>query len=338
MKWPMPREAKFSPAFHEVRPEIVPSHSFFQTRRPIRAASAGEILIAAVIESGAIASKAKPNRTNARMATFRLLDAAAFSTSVRHFFPPLGHLNSMKTVLIGITLAGLATSVLAEDRPTLKDTKDKVSYSIGLDIGTTFKKQKMELNADALAAGVKDGLSGATPLMKDEEVRQVMTSFSKEMNEKAATESKQAADKNTADGDKFLAENKNKPGVKTTASGLQYKLIKDGSGSPPKETDTVVVNYRGMLTDGTEFDSSYKRGEPATFPVNAVIKGWTEALQLMKPGSKYQLVIPPNLAYGARGAGGEIGPNATLVFEVELLNVKPGASPAAASPSASPSP
>jgi FKBP-type peptidyl-prolyl cis-trans isomerases 1 len=244
----------------------------------------------------------------------------------------------MKTVLIGITLAGLATSVLAEDRPTLKDTKDKVSYSIGLDIGTTFKKQKMELNADALAAGVKDGLSGATPLMKDEEVRQVMTSFSKEMNEKAATESKQAADKNTADGDKFLAENKNKPGVKTTASGLQYKLIKDGSGSPPKETDTVVVNYRGMLTDGTEFDSSYKRGEPATFPVNAVIKGWTEALQLMKPGSKYQLVIPPNLAYGARGAGGEIGPNATLVFEVELLNVKPGASPAAASPSASPSP
>lgn len=230
----------------------------------------------------------------------------------------------------------MAASVLAEDRPPLKDTKDKVSYSIGLDIGTTFKKQKMELNSDALAAGVKDGLTGAKPMMNEDEVRQVMMSFSKEMNEKATVANKEAAQKNGAEGEKFLAENKNKPGVKTTASGLQYKVLKEGNGESPKETDVVVVNYRGTLIDNTEFDSSYKRGEPATFPVNKVIKGWTEALQLMKPGSKYQLFIPPNLAYGERGAGGDIGPNATLIFEVELLNVKPG-QPAAASPSISPS-
>jgi FKBP-type peptidyl-prolyl cis-trans isomerase FklB len=268
----------------------------------------------------------------------RLLDAASFSTSVPHFFLACGHLNSMKTFLIGITLAALTTPLLAEDRPALKDAKDKVSYSIGLDIGTTFKKQKMELNSDALAAGVKDGLTGATPLMRDDEVRQVMMTFSKEMNEKAATANKESADKNTTEGAKFLADNKSKPGVKTTESGLQYKVLKEGNGSPPKATDTVVVNYRGMLVDGTEFDSSYKRGEPATFPVNAVIKGWTEALQLMKPGSKYQLFIPPNLGYGARGAGGDIGPNAALIFEVELLNVKPGESSGSPSPSASGSP
>jgi FKBP-type peptidyl-prolyl cis-trans isomerase len=194
-----------------------------------------------------------------------------------------------------------------------------------------------------LAAGVKDGLSGANPLLTPEEVRTVMTEFTKDMREKAATASKEAADKNTKEGEKFLAENKTKAGVKTTASGLQYVVEKEGSGAAPKETDTVVVNYRGTLLDGTEFDSSYQRGEPATFPVNRVIKGWTEALQLMKPGGKYKLFIPSSLAYGPGGAGGDIGPNATLIFEVELLNVKPaeatppGASPAAAA-SASPSP
>jgi len=201
----------------------------------------------------------------------------------------------------------------------------------------------MELNSDALAAGVKDGLSGGKPLMSPDEVRQVMVQFSKDMREKAATVNKDAAEKNSKEGEKFLAENKGKPGVKTTASGLQYMVEKEGSGTPPKETDTAVVNYRGTLIDGTEFDSSYKRGEPATFPVNRVIKGWTEALQLMKPGAKYKLFIPSNLAYGAGGAGQDIGPNSTLIFEVELLSVKPGeaSSPAAAaSPavSASPSP
>jgi FKBP-type peptidyl-prolyl cis-trans isomerase FklB len=247
----------------------------------------------------------------------------------------------MKNLVIGIVLAILAAPVFAQDRPALKDTKDKVSYSIGLDIGTTFKKQKMELNSDALAAGVKDGLSGGKPLMSPDEVRQVMVQFSKDMREKAATVNKDAAEKNSKEGEKFLAENKAKPGVKTTASGLQYVVEKEGSGTPPKETDTVVVNYRGTLIDGTEFDSSYKRGEPATFPVNRVIKGWTEALQLMKPGAKYKLFIPSNLAYGAGGAGQDIGPNSTLIFEVELLSAKPaeaGSPTAAASPAASASP
>ena len=237
----------------------------------------------------------------------------------------------MKNLVIGITLAMLATSLFAEDRPALKDTKDKVSYSIGLDIGNTFKNQKMEINADVLAAGVKDGLSGAKPLLSQDEVRTVMTEFSKNMRERAAAASKEAAEKNTKEGEKFLAENKTKPGVKTTASGLQYVVEKEGSGAAPKETDTVVVNYRGTLIDGTEFDSSYKRGEPTTFPVNRVIKGWTDALQLF---------IPSNLAYGPGGAGGDIGPNATLIFEVELLSSKPAeaatTSPAAASASASP--
>src|SRR5437763_15403165 len=250
----------------------------------------------------------------------------------------------MKNLVIGIVLAMLAASVIAQDRSALKDTKDKVSYSIGLDIGTTFKKQKMELNSDALAAGVKDGLSGGKPLMSPDEVRQVMVQFSKDMREKAATANKDAAEKNAKEGEKFLADNKAKPGVKTTASGLQYVVEKEGSGTPPKETDTVVVNYRGTLIDGTEFDSSYKRGQPTSFPVNRVIKGWTEALQLMKPGAKYKLFIPSNLAYGPGGAGNDIGPNATLIFEVELLSAKPAeapatppaASPASASPKKSP--
>ena len=166
-----------------------------------------------------------------------------------------------------------------------------------------------------------------------------MTTFSKELSEKQASASREAATKNAAGGEKFLADNKTKPGVKTTASGLQYKVLKEGSGPSPKETDTVVTNYRGTLIDGTEFDSSYKRNEPATFQVNRVIKGWTEALQLMKKGAKYQLFIPADLAYGPQGAGAEIGPNATLIFDVELVDIKPSptaeANPAAAA-SASP--
>ena len=252
------------------------------------------------------------------------LDGCGFLSSVPDFISRRSRrFPTMKNLVIGIMLAMLATPVFAENRPTLKDTKDKVSYSIGLDIGNTFKKQKMEINTDVLAAGVKDGLSGANPLLTPDEVRAVMMEFSKDMREKAATANKEAADKNTKEGEKFLAENKAKPGVKTTASGLQYMVVKEGSGAAPKETDTVTVNYRGTLIDGTEFDSSYKRGEPTTFPVNRVIKGWTEALQLMKPGAKYKLFIPSNLAYGPGGAGGDIGPNATLIFDVELMTVSP---------------
>jgi FKBP-type peptidyl-prolyl cis-trans isomerase FklB len=267
------------------------------------------------------------------------LDAVAFSTSVADFIRGLVLVNSMKSFFLLITSAAIGLPLLAEDRPALKDTKDKVSYSIGLDIGTNLKRNKIELSTDALNAGLKDGLSGTKPLMTEDEMQQVMMQFQKDMQEKTKVARDEAAQKNKTEGEKFLAENKDKPDVKTTASGLQYKMVKDGSGTPPKPTDTVEVNYRGTLIDGTEFDSSYKRGQPATFPVNQVIKGWTEALQLMKPGSKYELYIPSNLAYAERGAGGEIGPNATLKFEVELLSVKPAATPAAsASPSAAKSP
>jgi FKBP-type peptidyl-prolyl cis-trans isomerase len=172
-----------------------------------------------------------------------------------------------------------------------------------------------------------------------------MTTFEKDMEQKQ----KEAGEKNKTEGAKFLEENKKKEGVKTTASGLQYKAVKEGNGAQPKATDTVTVNYRGTLINGTEFDSSYKRGQPATFPVNGVIKGWTEALQLMKVGSKYQLVIPSSLAYGERAVSPDLAANSTLVFEVELLDAKPGPTPAPAaaapaapkgapSPGASPSP
>jgi FKBP-type peptidyl-prolyl cis-trans isomerase FklB len=254
----------------------------------------------------------------------------------------------MKRLIICLGAVCIASIGLAQDKAQLKDQKDKASYSIGYDIGETFKKQNVELNPDTLFSGLKDALAGKEAVMSKEDREKTLQAFQKEMMEKQIAASKEAATKNQAEGEKFLAENKKKDGVKTTASGLQYKVLKEGSGTAPKETDTVVTNYKGTLIDGTEFDSSYKRNEPATFPVNRVIKGWTEALQLMKPGAKYQLFIPSSLAYGERGAGQLIGPNATLIFEVELLSIKapepvatvaPGAAAAGAStsPAAKPS-
>jgi FKBP-type peptidyl-prolyl cis-trans isomerase FklB len=235
----------------------------------------------------------------------------------------------MKRFIISFALLSLAGSVFGQDKSTpLKDSKDKVSYSIGLNIGFNLKKQNVSINPDTFVLGLKDALAGK-PQMTDEQVKETMTAFEKEMIDKQ----KAAGLKNGADGEKFLAENKKKEGVKTTASGLQYKVVKEGTGAQPKEKDTVMANYRGTLIDGTEFDSSYKRGQPATFPVSGVIKGWTEALQMMKVGSKYQLFIPAKLAYGERAIGLDIGPNSTLIFEVELLDVKPAAG---ANPSSSP--
>ncbi len=235
----------------------------------------------------------------------------------------------MKRFIISFALLSLAGSVFGQDKSTpLKDSKDKVSYSIGLNIGFNLKKQNVSINPDTFVLGLKDALAGK-PQMTDEQVKETMTAFEKEMIDKQ----KAAGVKNGADGEKFLAENKKKEGVKTTASGLQYKVVKEGTGAQPKEKDTVMANYRGTLIDGTEFDSSYTRGQPATFPVSGVIKGWTEALQMMKVGSKYQLFIPANLAYGERAMGPDIGPNSTLIFEVELLDVKPAAG---TNPSSSP--
>ena len=232
----------------------------------------------------------------------------------------------MKHFVVIFAALALVTSIVAQEKKTpLKDQKDKSSYAIGLNIGMNFNKQKIAINPDVFVAGVKDGLAGK-PQMTEAEVRETMTNLEKDMESKQ----KEASQKNASDGEKFLAENKKKEGVKTTASGLQYKVIKEGTGPQPKGTDTVTVNYRGTLIDGTEFDSSYKRGQPATFPLNAVIKGWTEGLQLMKVGSKYQIFIPASLGYGERGAGADIGPNSTLIFEVELMDTKAAGGPSPA--------
>jgi FKBP-type peptidyl-prolyl cis-trans isomerase FklB len=239
----------------------------------------------------------------------------------------------MKHFILIVSASLLALPLFGQEKsPQLKDQKDKVSYSIGMQIGFNLGRQKVDVNPDVLAAGIKDALAGKPQLTQDQ-VKEVMTQFEKDMEQKQ----KQAGEKNKTEGAKFLEENKKKPGVKTTASGLQYKLIKEGAGPQPKATDMVTVNYRGTLIDGTEFDSSYKRGQPATFPVNGVIKGWTEALQLMKVGSKYQVFVPSDLAYGERSVGPDLGPNATLIFDVELLDVKPPPTPAPqASPKATP--
>jgi FKBP-type peptidyl-prolyl cis-trans isomerase FklB len=229
----------------------------------------------------------------------------------------------MNRLIICLASVLVASIGLAQDKTVLKDQKDKASYSIGLELGNSLKKGKMDVNADTLFKGLKDGLSDAKPLLTEEQVKETMTALQKEMMEKQTAANKELGEKNAAAGEKFLAENKKKEGVKTTASGLQYKVLKEGTGESPKPTDTVVVNYKGTVLDGTEFDSSYKRNEPATFPVNRVIAGWTEGLQLMKPTSKYQFFIPSALAYGERAVGKDIGPNSVLIFDVELVSVKP---------------
>jgi FKBP-type peptidyl-prolyl cis-trans isomerase FklB len=213
-------------------------------------------------------------------------------------------------------------SAAAQSQPSLKDQKEKISYIIGMDIGANFKKQSIDIDPDILARGIKDGLSGAKPLISEPEAKEVMTAFEKEMRARRETVQKTAGEKNKKEGEAFLAENKKKEGVKTLPSGLQYKVIKAGTGKKPAAADTVTTHYRGTLIDGTEFDSSYKREKPATFQVSGVIPGWTEALQLMEEGAKWQLFVPPNLAYGERGAGQVIGPHATLIFEVELISIQ----------------
>ena len=219
-------------------------------------------------------------------------------------------------------VVALSGAAFAADVPELKGDKEKISYSIGMDIGGNLKKGSIEIDPDMLAKGIKDSYGGGKTLLTEDQAREAIADFQKTLMAKKAEEMKKLSEKNKADGEKFLAENAKKEGVKSLPSGLQYREITPGKGKSPKATDTVTTNYKGTLIDGTEFDSSYKRGEPATFPVSGVIAGWTEALQLMKEGAKWELFIPPDLAYGDRGAGRDIGPNATLIFEVELISVQ----------------
>lgn len=196
----------------------------------------------------------------------------------------------------------------------------KFGYALGSDVGRNLKKQNFDFDSNAFIAGFKAAFTGTESKMTEEEIGTALQEFQTEMIAKFAEERQKKAAENKEAGEKFLAENKTKEGVKTTESGLQYIVEKEGEGESPAAEDIVEVHYRGTLLDGTEFDSSYKRNEPAKFPLNRVIKGWTEGVQLMKKGAKYKFFIPSELAYGEGGAGEHIGPNSTLIFEVELLS------------------
>jgi FKBP-type peptidyl-prolyl cis-trans isomerase FklB len=221
--------------------------------------------------------------------------------------------------MVAVGLGLLLSFCAPEKKMELKNDKAKESYSVGYQFGQNLKKMEADLDAEVLAAAIRDGLSGKESRLSDEEMRAALTNLREKTVAAMQASMKEQAQKNLTEGEKFLAENKTKEGVKTTDSGLQYKVLEEGEGPSPKAGDTVTVHYRGTLVDGTEFDSSYQRGEPATFPLTGVIPGWTEALQLMKKGSQWVLYIPADLGYGERGAGDRIPPNSTLIFEVELI-------------------
>jgi FKBP-type peptidyl-prolyl cis-trans isomerase len=209
--------------------------------------------------------------------------------------------------------------------------QDRASYTIGLNLGKSLKTNDIQANIDLIVKGLRDGLGGGQALLTDEEMQTTMQTLQQQVTAQQEAKRKALGEKNKVEGEAFLAKNKEKPGVKTTASGLQYEVISEGTGPMPKATDSVTVNYKGTLMDGTVFDSSYDRKEPVTFVLNQVIPGWTEGVQLMKVGSKYKFYIPSAMGYGERGAGNTIGPNTPLIFEVELLSIgKP--EPAAAPP------
>ena len=227
---------------------------------------------------------------------------------------------------IFVTVAAISvvfsTVGIAQHKTKLDTEKEKISYSIGLSIGSNFKRQKIEIEIDSFSQGVEDALRGSKPKMSPEQIKATMEVFRLKMQKMAEKDRKSASGNNRVAGEKFLAQNKKRKNVVSLPSGLQYEVVQKGTGTKPGLTDTVVTHDKGTLINGQVFDSSYKRGQPAEFPVNGVIKGWTEALQLMKKGAKWKLFIPSELAYGSRGAGSAIGPNETLIFEIELLEVK----------------
>jgi FKBP-type peptidyl-prolyl cis-trans isomerase FklB len=230
--------------------------------------------------------------------------------------------------VLGVGL--LAAQASAGEPQVLQTEKEKMSYAVGVDTGRNLRQLETEVDLDLLIKGVKDGLSGEKLLMTEKELWATRNATQKEMRRKQTAERQKKAstrkmpgEDNKKAGEAFLAENKAKDGVVALPSGLQYKIVKAGDGRKPMETDTVECHYRGTLIDGTVFDSSYARGKPSTFKITGVIPGWREAIKLMPVGSKWELFIPPHLAYGEKGAGRNIGPNATLIFEVELVSVTP---------------
>jgi FKBP-type peptidyl-prolyl cis-trans isomerase FklB len=222
----------------------------------------------------------------------------------------------MRTAILLISLISIPFTAFAADKP--KTDKEQVSYTLGVQLGHNFKQDNIDLDIDQFTQALKDVLQGRSLKMSDQEMQQAMLNLRKQKQQ----EMQALADKNKKAGDAFMAKNRKAKGVKETASGLQYQIIKAGTGPKPTDKSTVTVNYRGTLIDGTVFDSSYKRGQPATFPLKGVIPGWQEALQMMHQGGKWKIFIPASLAYGPRAASPVIGPNSTLIFEVELLDVK----------------
>lgn len=210
----------------------------------------------------------------------------------------------------------------ASEAPELKSEMQKVSYSLGLEMGKNVKNQLSSINPDAFTAGFQDGFGGKRPALSDEEMQKTMASFAQKMAAERAESRKKAGKANLKAAQTFLKQNAEKEGVVALPSGLQYKVLEAGTGPQPTEADKVKVHYRGTLPDGTVFDSSHKRGQPATIPVTGVIPGWQEALQKMKVGARWKLFVPPKLAYGENGFGGQIGPNQVLIFEVELLGIE----------------
>ena len=215
----------------------------------------------------------------------------------------------------------LASQVYAQ-KVVLKNQKEKVSYIIGLGIGKNFKQQAMNIDPDAFTKGLRDALAGANPVLTSQEINETMAAFKNEMAAKQKELVRTVGEKNKKEGEAFLAENKKRPEVKSLASGLQYKVLQAGKGKKPRLTDTVTVHYKGTLINGKEFENSYQKGQSSSFAVNNVIPGWTEALQMMEAGSKWQLFIPSQLAYGEQGRMPVIEPNATLIFEIELLAIQ----------------
>lgn len=228
---------------------------------------------------------------------------------------------SNKILPVAMCMALFAGYSAAADETTLKEQGDKVNYSIGYQIGSDFRRQGVDIDPGIVLKGVEDALSGDEPLLKPDEMHATLAELQRRVKAEQQKGQQNTGAQNLARAEAFLAENAQQAGVETLSSGLQYKVMASGKGASPAASDTVTVHYRGTLLDGSEFDSSYSRNQPATFAVNRVIAGWTEALQLMQVGDKWQLFIPPELAYGERGFGNKIPANSALIFEVELLSV-----------------